>query len=248
MDTSACITVYLDGNCRWGHSEYANSDNNGPWGDALTKELIPALEKQYHCNGARLLTGHSSGGWSALWLQVHYPKVFDGCWSSSPDPVDFRSFQKINLYKNQNWFYGKDSILNQARTVAGRFPWFSMRTAQQMEQVVYRGEQMHSYNAVFSRMRNDGFPENICNPITGEMDSIAFNHWKKYDISRYLHDNWSQLKSDLDGKIRLTVGQPDNFLLNYPVMLLDSAMRTVQANIEIAYYPGDHLPSKLQYT
>jgi len=27
-----------------GHSVYANSDNNGPWGDALIKEFIPALE------------------------------------------------------------------------------------------------------------------------------------------------------------------------------------------------------------
>ena len=97
MDTIPVIKVYLDGNCSLGHSVYANSDNNGPWGDALTTEFIPLLEKQYRCNGAKLLTGHSSGGWTVLWLQTQYPKVFDGRWSSSPDPVDFRNFQKINL-------------------------------------------------------------------------------------------------------------------------------------------------------
>ena len=60
MDTTPCIRDYLDGNCSLGHSVYANSENNGPWGDALTHELIPVIEKSYRCNAARLLTGHSS--------------------------------------------------------------------------------------------------------------------------------------------------------------------------------------------
>ncbi len=72
-DTIACIRVFLDGYCSLGHSVYANSDNKGPWGDALVKEFIPALETKFRCNGARLITGHSSGGWSSLWLQTHYP-------------------------------------------------------------------------------------------------------------------------------------------------------------------------------
>lgn len=66
IDTTACIRVILDGNCSQGHSEYANSQNNGPWGDAFISELIPAIEKNYRCNAARMLTGHSSGGWAAL--------------------------------------------------------------------------------------------------------------------------------------------------------------------------------------
>src|SRR6201996_493468 len=46
----------------------------------------------------RLLTGHSSGGWAALWLQVTYPKLFGGTWPTSPDPSDFRDFLGIDLY------------------------------------------------------------------------------------------------------------------------------------------------------
>ena len=126
-DSIEAIIVYLDGNCRLGHSVYANSDNNGPWGDALVKEFIPELEKQYRCDGARLLRGHSSGGWTVLWLQTHYPSVFTACWSSSPDPVDFRDFQKINLYEGENLYYAKDSSLRMVATVAGRFPWVSMK-------------------------------------------------------------------------------------------------------------------------
>ena len=140
LDSIEAIIVYLDGNCRLGHSVYANSDNNGPWGDALVKEFIPELEKQYRCDGARLLRGHSSGGWTVLWLQTHYPTVFTACWSSSPDPVDFRDFQKINLYEGDNLYYAKDSSLHMVATVAGSFPWVSMKQDCQMEYVVYRGE------------------------------------------------------------------------------------------------------------
>jgi hypothetical protein len=92
LDTTACIRVILDGNCSQGHSEYANSRNNWPWGDALITELAPAIEKRFRCNAARLLTGRSSGGWATLWLQFQYPDVFISSWSSAPDPVDFRSF------------------------------------------------------------------------------------------------------------------------------------------------------------
>jgi hypothetical protein len=240
IDTSACIVVYLDGNCPLGHSVYANSDNNGPWGDALTTELIPAIEKQFRCNGARLLTGHSSGGWTVLWLQTHYPKVFDGCWSSSPDPVDFTSFQKVNLYTDRNMFYGKDSSLNLSGTVAGFIPWFDMKTEYQMEHVIYRGEQIHSFDAVFSKKGTDGAPESICDYQTGQINPAVVEQWKKYDISLYLRNNWQQIKPDLDGKVLVTVGKQDNFLLNYAVVLLDTAMKKLNTKFEFGYYPGDH--------
>ena len=48
----------------------------------------------------RLLTGHSSGGWATLWLQVAYPRLFGGVWSTSPDPVDFRDFTNIDLTRD----------------------------------------------------------------------------------------------------------------------------------------------------
>ena len=240
LDSIPIIKVFLDGNCPLGHSVYANSDNNGPWGDALTSEFIPFLEKTFRCNGARLLTGHSSGGWTVLWLQTQYPRVFDGCWSSSPDPVDFRNFQKINLYEDKNLYYDKDSMLRQVATIAGIIPWASMKNVCQMENVVYRGEQMHSFNAVFSKKGADGNPQNVCNPVTGVIDTAVIAHWKNYDISLYLRNNWDQVKPDLEGKIRVTVGTGDNFLLNYAVYLLEKEMKKLNAGFRFEYYPGDH--------
>ncbi|TXD52167.1 MULTISPECIES: alpha/beta hydrolase-fold protein [unclassified Polaribacter] len=151
MNSAPVIKVYLDGNCSLGHSVYANSDNNGPWGDALTTEFIPLLEKNFRTNGARLLTGYSSGDWTVLWLQTQYPKIFDVCWSSAPDPVDFRSFQRVNLYEDKNMFYKTDNSLFFVATIGGFIHWATMKDVYEMEHVVNRGEQMHSFNAVFGK-------------------------------------------------------------------------------------------------
>jgi len=240
LDTTPCIRVILDGNCPLGHSVYANSENNGPWGDALTQELIPEIERTFRCNGARLLTGHSSGGWTVLWLQTHYPEIFTACWSSAPDPVDFRNFQQINLYADKSMFYRKDSTLRLTATVAGVIPWATMKLAYQMENVISRGEQMHSFDAVFSQRNKDGSPRGLCDPITGVIDPITLEHWKNYDISFYVRTNWDKLKSHLSGKIRVSVGNQDNFLLNYSVHLFDEEMKKLNAGFEFGYYPGDH--------
>ena len=64
-----------------------NSANNGPWGDAITKELIPHLEKTFRLIAepyGRIVEGASTGGWEALALQLHYPDHFGGAWSSIP--------------------------------------------------------------------------------------------------------------------------------------------------------------------
>ena len=238
--STAVIQVILDGNCALGHSVYANSDNNGPWSDALITEFLPALEKIFRATGARLLMGHSSGGWAALWLQTQYPKVFDGCWASAPDPVDFRSFQKVNLYEDKNMFYDTEGSSLLRATVAGFIPWATIKTGFQMENVVYRGEQVHSFDAVFSKKGSDGMPESICNSSTGLIDTAVSAHWKNYDIALILRNNWESLKSELNNKVRISVGKRDNFNLNHSVHSLEKQMKELDSNFEFALYPGDH--------
>src|SRR5206468_4483343 len=87
-----------------------NSANNGPYGDALTQELIPLVEKQFRGAGqshARVVEGHSTGGWVSLALQIFYPDFFNGCWSHAPDPVDFRAYEKINIYTDTNAYVNR---------------------------------------------------------------------------------------------------------------------------------------------
>ena len=240
IDSVQYVTIFLDGNCPLGHSVYANSDNNGPWGDALVKELIPEIEKQYRCNGFRVVNGHSSGGWSVLWLQTHYPETFNACWSSSPDPVDFRDFQKVNLYEDENIYYDKNGEQQPVATIAGFVPICYMKDYYQMEAAQYRGGQMRSFDAVFGEKTATGEPTRICNVKTGVIDKKVFEHWKQYDISLYLRNNWLKLEPTLGNKILITMGEQDNFLLNYAVKRMDGEMKKINASIEFAYFPGDH--------
>jgi hypothetical protein len=99
---------------------------------------------------------------------------------------------------------------------------------------------MHSFDAVFSEKGSDGEPRRIINYKTGEVDAAVFEHWKNYDISLYLRTNWDKIKGDLDGKVRVTVGEQDNFLLNYAVKLLDGEMKKLNSSFVFGYYPGDH--------
>lgn len=236
-----CITVFLDGICPTGHSAYANSANNGPWGDALVKELIPLVEKKFRCDGARLLTGHSSGGWSVAWLQVNYPSTFAGCWSSAPDPVDFRNFELVNLYEDDNLYYTNEGQLRIDASIGGvDIPWGYLRDSYQLENVLYRGEQYASWNAVFGKKGDNGMPESVCNVKTGEINEEVIAHWKDYDISLLLRNNWDELKKDLNGKIRFSVGTADNFYLDKSIMLLENQMKDLGGDFVFAYYPGDH--------
>jgi hypothetical protein len=115
-----------------------------------------------------------------------------------------------------------------------------MKMACQEENVVYRGEQMHSFDAVFGARKADGDPERICDPVTGVINKKAFEHWKPYDISLYVRSNWAVLKNDLDGKIRVTVGEQDNFLLNHSVHLFEKEMKELNTGFIFEYFPGDH--------
>jgi len=89
-----------------------NSANNGPYGDAITKDLIPYIEQRFRGIGqpwARVLTGGSTGGWEALGVQVLSPDDYNGAWALCPDPIDFRSYRSVNIYDEHNAYYYEDN-------------------------------------------------------------------------------------------------------------------------------------------
>lgn len=234
------IVVYLDGKCPEGHSTYANSDVNGPWGDALIEEFIPALAQKYRANGAYLLHGHSSGGWSSLWLQINYPRTFAGAWSSAPDQVDFRNYQNKNIYETKNMFYDEEGNLLADITIAGRLPVISAKDLFMTERVIYRGSVQHSFDAVFGGYDDEGNQIRLVNLPSGDINKKAIPLWKRYDLSIILRNNWNTMKEDLEGKIRISIGTSDNFHLHHAVKLLEEELQPLKADIEFEYYPGDH--------
>ena len=181
------VRVVLNPDCGTGHHVFADSATNGPRGRALVEELIPHIEKTFPVIAsprARLLTGHSSGGWSSLWLQVTFPDVFGGVWSTSPDPVDFRDFQKIDLYAP-----GENMFRDREGRTAGRSPGSGERAVlfydsfSKMEDVIGDGGQLHSFEAVFSPLGNDGRPRMLWDRTSGaDRPGRRRARGRKYDI------------------------------------------------------------------
>jgi hypothetical protein len=235
------IWVVLDANCRLGHHVFADSANNGPCGQALVEELIPAIEKQYRASGKRLVTGHSSGGWSSLWLQVTYPETFSGCWSTSPDSVDFRDFQRIDLYNpGSNMFTDSTKTL---RPIArrGLMPALFVQGFSDMEVVMGRGGQLGSFEAVFSARGKDGQPEKLWDRKTGAINAKVAKDWEKYDIRLVLERNWKTLKPKLEGKIHVYMGDADTFYLEGATRLLKESQAAIGSDAVIELFPGrDH--------
>ena len=244
LEGQEVIHIMLDPDCPLGHHVFADSANNGPWGKALTEEFIPFLEKEFRLvpqTWARLVTGHSSGGWSSLWLQVKYPTVFGGVWSTAPDPVDFRDFQQINLYaSNQNMFKdekGKDRPIGRK----GDTPFLFYKPFSDMEFVMGRGGQLGSFEAVFSDKDSKGNPKKLWDRKTGVIDNSTAESWKKYDIRLLVEDNKDALFGKLKGKIHVYMGDKDTFYLEGATRLLGDTLKKLGSDATVVLFAGkDH--------
>jgi S-formylglutathione hydrolase FrmB len=237
------IWVYLDESTVTGTHEFADSVNNGPWGHALTAELIPALEKQYRMDArssGRFLTGHSSGGWATLWLQVRYPKIFGGTWPTSPDPSDFHDFTNVDLYAPGANMYapagGQPYPL--ARVDGKVIATIQDFTGMEVALGAYGG-QYGSFDWVFSPRGADGRPVPMFDRATGKIDPAVVTWWRDhYDVAFIVARDWAKLKPDLDGKIHLTVGTADTFYLDGPAHRLKAVLDRLGARSQFRFIPG----------
>jgi S-formylglutathione hydrolase FrmB len=241
-DGEPFIMVILDPGCPTGHSVFADSDNSGPWGKALTTELIPEVEKRFRAiphPWARFVGGHSSGGWSSLWLQVAYPDFFGGCWSTAPDPVDFRDFQRIDIYKVGANMFTDEAGEPRPLARAGNRPSIMYRRFSDMERPI-RGEQLGSFEAVFGPKGPDGEPAKLWNRDTGAIDPKVAEAWKRYDIGLILRTKWPELAPRLRGKLHVYMGDSDTFYLEGAVKLLQKDLRELGSDAVVEILPGDH--------
>lgn len=236
------IRVLLNGQCKWGHHVYANSAANGPRGDALVEELIPLIDRSFRtvpAATARFVTGHSSGGWSSLWLQVNYADTFGGVWSSAPDPVDFRDFQQVNLYAQpaENMYRGADGerrpLARDGKRVIVHYDSFC-----RMDDCLGRGGQLRSFEAVFSPLDPQGEPARLWDRRSGQINPQVADAWQAYDIRLLLERNWEQLGPKLAGKLHISTGEFDTFLLEGAVRRLAETLRQLGSDAEVEIVPG----------
>jgi hypothetical protein len=224
-----------------------NSANNGPYGDALMTELIPYLEEHIRMmrrSYARVLIGGSTGGWESLALQVFHPDFFGGTWTLFPDPVDFRRYQLVNVYEDDNafqapgitWMIPERPMM---RTVEGQVLQ-TMRQMSQLEEVLgskgRSGQQFEAWEAVYGPVGDDGYPKPLWDKRTGKIDHDVAGYMRDhgYDLSYYIQNNWKELGPRLVGKLHFFCGDMDNFYLNVSLYRLEDFLKATKD----PYYGG----------
>ncbi len=249
-DTPQMILLQLDGAGPFGDCYQINSANNGPFGDAITRELIPLVEKQYRAIGkpeARVLSGLSTGGWVSLALQVFYPDFFNGTWTFCPDGVDFRAFELVNIYEDENAYVNQYGVERPSERAVNGDVKLTMRREVGLENVLGLGDswtmsggQWGAWNAVYGPRGADGRPVPLWDPRTGKINHDVAEEWKKYDLRLVLEQNWKTLGPKLQGKLHISVGEADDFFLNNGVHLLDEFLSKADPPYRgrIVYGPG----------
>jgi hypothetical protein len=214
-----------------------NSQNLGPYGDAITYELIPYLERKYRGLGAgwsRFMYGGSTGGWEALAAQLFYPDEYNGCYAACPDPIDFRAYTVVNLYEDANAYFFEGPWKRVPRPGHRDALGHLSATLEQMNRMELvlgtrgrSGGQWDVWEAVYSPVGPDGYPRRIWDRRTGVIDREVAAHWREnYDLSAILRRDWSKgLGRKLQGKIHLYVGDMDNYYLNNAVYLAEEFLK-----------------------
>ncbi|HEX7252656.1 MAG TPA: hypothetical protein VF376_07230 [Thermoanaerobaculia bacterium] len=224
-----------------------NSQNLGPYGDAITLELIPYLEQKYRALGggwARFMYGGSTGGWEALGAQILYPDEYNGAWAACPDPIDFHAFGSVNIYEDENAYDWKGPWKTVTKPAHRDYLGHLSATLEQVNRLELvlgtssrSGGQWDVWQAVFSPVGADGFPKPIWNKRTGAIDPSVATYWKEnYDLVHILRRDWSKgLGKKLEGKIHIYVGEADNYYLNNAVYLAEEFLKSTRD----PYYGGE---------
>ena len=214
-----------------------NSANLGPYGDAITYELIPYLEKKYRGLGAgwaRFMYGGSTGGWEAMAAQVFYPDEYNGAWIACPDPIDFRANTVMDIYADENAYYAKGPWRTVERPAHRDYRGHVSSTIEQANRLeavlgdkTRSGGQWDIWEAVYSPVGRDGYPQRLWDKRTGVIDKSVAEQWKSFDLMHIVSRDWEKgLGQKLRGKLFIYVGDMDNYYLNDAVYLAEDFLKT----------------------
>ncbi len=238
-----------------------NSENLGPYGDAITYELIPEIERRYRGIGqgwARFTYGGSTGGWEALAVQVFYPDEYNGCYAACPDPIDFHHYTTIDLYHDRNAYFVESDFKRTPRPGYRDYLGHVSAMVKDMNQRELAlgtrsrsGDQFDIWEAVFSPSDQDGYPKRIFDKYTGVIDPSVAEYWKEhFDLTHIIRRDWPKIGDKLKGKIHIYVGDMDSYYLNNAVYTAEEVLKKLQGPVcgcEVDYgdraehcWNGDH--------
>ncbi len=227
-----------DANPYYDTSYSVDSANVGPYGTAITEELMPYLERRFRMipkTWARVTAGGSTGGWEALAAQIFYPEVFGGTWGWCPDPVDFNYYQIVGIYEDDN-AYTTGNEWHRIERPNARRPDGNITSTVRMENTMElargpnsrSGGQWAIWEAVFGPVGDDGYPAPIWDPVSGVIHLEVAEYWREnFDLHRYLREQWPEIGPSLRGKLHVATGDMDTYYLEEAVFLLQDFLDRV---------------------
>lgn len=228
-----------------------NSASNGPYGDAMVEEIVPALERQFRMIAkpyARLAEGASTGGWQTLALQLKHPDFFGGAWVLQPDPIDFRRYQLVDIYSDTNAFVMPNTQFTTTerpfrRTVEGQVTW-TLRQLSLFEEVLgTRGRsnyQLEGWEAIYGPLDSEGYPKPLWNKLTGTIDREVANYMREngYDLREYAQRNWATSGPKVASKLHFFSGDMDDFYLNLAVYRFEEFLKGTELGKNVPFTYG----------
>jgi hypothetical protein len=227
-----------------------NSANNGPYGDAIQYELLPEIERRFRGIGqgwARFVFGGSTGGWEAMAVQMFYPDDYNGAWVACPDPIDFHHYMTVDLYNDKNAYFIANRFKRTPRPAHRN--WLGHVDATMEETSLWElalgtrgrsGDQLDVWESVYSPIGADGYPRRVWDRLSGEIDPVTVAYWKEhYDLAHILQRDWARLGPKLRGKLRIYVGDMDNYYLNNAVYGVEKFLKQANPPADAVVEYGD---------
>jgi S-formylglutathione hydrolase FrmB len=232
--------IVIDPEFTHGHTMLCNSDNNGPWGDAVISELIPALEAKFNLASSmrlRVIRGHSSGGWAALWLATQYPETFAGCWSLAPDPVDFHHILRLNIYDFDDAYMQSGGEVSTVRDGKA-----TVREENRIEEVLgphnASDQQWDSWQAAWGRRDATGNAAALFDPLTGAIDRTEADSYRRFDFVDLIKRNPRLYAPIFRDRIHILVGDADTYYLNEAMVELKKTLDSLNAGANVQILRG----------
>jgi len=140
------------------------------------------------------------------------------------------------LYEDKNLFYLEGPHMNVEQPGERDYLGRTLTTTKTINQYELAlgshgrsGEQFDIWQAVYSPVGKDGYPQEIFNKETGVIDKATAEYWKEhYDLGAFIEKNWARLGTKLEGKIHVYVGSADTYFLNDGVYYLEAILKDMK--------------------
>ena len=248
----AIVLLVQHANPYYDDSYAVNSENLGPYGDAITLDLVPEVERRFRGLGpwARALYGGSTGGWESLAAQVLYPDALQRRVGRLPRPHRLPPLPHHRPLRRRERLPVERALAVHAARRLPRLPGPGPQHGRAgVDARAGAGHALPLRRAVgrlggglLARWGRTATRGGSSTRAPGAIDREVAASWReRFDLVHVMRRDWATLGPKLRGKIHVAVGLSDNFFLNDAVYRAEEFLSTASppADAEFVYGARD---------